>query len=38
MGKPQPATNDNRVARTGSGTAAGPVENITARLQRFFKR
>ena len=36
LGKPQPATNDNRV-RTG-GAAAGPVENITARLQRFFKR
>ena len=36
LGKPQPATNDNR-ARTG-GAAAGAVENITARLQRFFKR
>jgi preprotein translocase subunit YajC len=36
VGKPQPATNDNRL-RTGGGTT-GPVENITARLQRFFKR
>ena len=40
MGKP--ATNDNRVARPGGTAAAGGMgalgDNISARLQRFFKR
>jgi preprotein translocase subunit YajC len=43
MGKP--ATNDNRVARAGGTAAAGGMgglgglgDNISARLQRFFKR
>jgi hypothetical protein len=37
MGKP--ATNDNRVARAGGmGALGGLGDNISARLQRFFKR
>ena len=35
-GKPQPATNDNRLGQTGIGGGVG--EALAARLSRFFKR
>lgn len=38
VNKPVPATNDNRAAVQGGGTAGAPGESFGTRLQRLFKR